>query len=302
MLSDDDVEAGFLRLTGRKNGTLNYAQVVKFLTYQDIDAATDPYDGKLNGAAMSANQLNSTAPVDIFKAHRQEFTTDLNHPELRLCRQYLDERHFCDDQEFDHSLDCFYFDNLCDMELRGGHRFCRPTNCAKFMLKSAQWVFSNSDYVTAWHGTASANLPSILKWGLRPGNSWIDGVFIGQKHGAVFGPGVYMTLSPVYAALYAQVEPWGPYWVQTLLMVRVKASSIDPNQDESCGTLSLLERSDIHLLYGGNLGRDELQMKARNYSDVVVQGVIVKIHHKDPTAQGGEYHRISNVLKMLAQH
>jgi Ca2+-binding EF-hand superfamily protein len=46
-LTDDEVEAGLLKLTGKKNGALNYAQVVKLLTNQDIDAATDPYDGKL---------------------------------------------------------------------------------------------------------------------------------------------------------------------------------------------------------------------------------------------------------------
>jgi Ca2+-binding EF-hand superfamily protein len=46
-LTDDEVEAGLLKLTGKKTGALNYAQVVKLLTGQDIDAATDPYDGKL---------------------------------------------------------------------------------------------------------------------------------------------------------------------------------------------------------------------------------------------------------------
>jgi Ca2+-binding EF-hand superfamily protein len=46
-LTDDEVEAGLIKLTGKKDGTLNYAQVVKLLTGQDIDAATDPYDGKL---------------------------------------------------------------------------------------------------------------------------------------------------------------------------------------------------------------------------------------------------------------
>jgi Ca2+-binding EF-hand superfamily protein len=46
-LTDDEIEAGMVRLTGEKKGALNYAQIVKLLTNQDIDAATDPYDGKL---------------------------------------------------------------------------------------------------------------------------------------------------------------------------------------------------------------------------------------------------------------
>jgi Ca2+-binding EF-hand superfamily protein len=46
-LTDDEIEAGMVKLTGKKNGALNYAQLVKLLTGQDIDANTDPYDGKL---------------------------------------------------------------------------------------------------------------------------------------------------------------------------------------------------------------------------------------------------------------
>jgi Ca2+-binding EF-hand superfamily protein len=46
-LTDEELAAGILKLTGKKNGALSYAQVVKLLTGQDIDAATDPYDGKL---------------------------------------------------------------------------------------------------------------------------------------------------------------------------------------------------------------------------------------------------------------
>jgi hypothetical protein len=36
-----------LKFTGKRNGALNYAQVVKLLTNEDIDADTDPYDGRL---------------------------------------------------------------------------------------------------------------------------------------------------------------------------------------------------------------------------------------------------------------
>jgi Ca2+-binding EF-hand superfamily protein len=46
-LTDQEVEAGMVRLTGKKNGVLSYAQVVKLLTGQDIEPTTDPYDGKL---------------------------------------------------------------------------------------------------------------------------------------------------------------------------------------------------------------------------------------------------------------
>jgi Ca2+-binding EF-hand superfamily protein len=46
-LSDEEIAAGMLKLTGKKDGSLNYSQVVKLLTGQDISADTDPYDGKL---------------------------------------------------------------------------------------------------------------------------------------------------------------------------------------------------------------------------------------------------------------
>jgi Ca2+-binding EF-hand superfamily protein len=46
-MSDEDVAAGIERIAGKKDAKLNYAQVVKLLTNKDIDAKTDPYDGKL---------------------------------------------------------------------------------------------------------------------------------------------------------------------------------------------------------------------------------------------------------------
>jgi Ca2+-binding EF-hand superfamily protein len=46
-LTDEEVETGLIKITGKRDSTLTYAQVVKLLTGQEIDAATDPYDGKL---------------------------------------------------------------------------------------------------------------------------------------------------------------------------------------------------------------------------------------------------------------
>jgi Ca2+-binding EF-hand superfamily protein len=46
-LSDEEIQAGIEKITGKKDGTLSYAQVVKLLTGTEIDPTTDPYDGKL---------------------------------------------------------------------------------------------------------------------------------------------------------------------------------------------------------------------------------------------------------------
>jgi Ca2+-binding EF-hand superfamily protein len=46
-LTDEQIEAALVKHTGKKKGSLNYAQVVKLLTGNDIDAETDPYDGKI---------------------------------------------------------------------------------------------------------------------------------------------------------------------------------------------------------------------------------------------------------------
>jgi Ca2+-binding EF-hand superfamily protein len=50
-MDDADIDKGMLKMTGKKNGTLKYAQVVKLLTGQDVPADSDPYDGKLKSSS-----------------------------------------------------------------------------------------------------------------------------------------------------------------------------------------------------------------------------------------------------------
>lgn len=46
-MTDDEVSKAMESITGKKKGKLTYAQVVKMITGKEIDAKTDPYDGKL---------------------------------------------------------------------------------------------------------------------------------------------------------------------------------------------------------------------------------------------------------------
>jgi Ca2+-binding EF-hand superfamily protein len=48
--TDADIDVGLLKMTGKRNGTLKFSQVVKLLTGQEVDPDTDPYDGKLKNS------------------------------------------------------------------------------------------------------------------------------------------------------------------------------------------------------------------------------------------------------------
>jgi hypothetical protein len=242
---------------------------------------------------------NPSVPEGVQRAHAHGCTQNKTHKGYQLALRYLNERQFCDDSEFLHQYDCTYLDNLCDTEERGGRNFFRPTNCSKFPLKRAAPIYRDPSYLTAYHGTPSANIPSILKYGLLPAGWDLGGFVIPQRCGAALGPGVYTSPSPLYAQLYAPVEQWGQYYVQTVLMVRQLARNISHYRDEGCSTQSLIGRNDIWRLYGGKLKRGELQMKTTTPSDVVVQAVIVKIHARDPTQPGGEYDKVADVLRSL---
>lgn len=46
-MTDDQISAAMQSYTGKKSGTLSFAQIVKMITGKDIPEDTDPYDGKL---------------------------------------------------------------------------------------------------------------------------------------------------------------------------------------------------------------------------------------------------------------
>jgi hypothetical protein len=160
-------------------------------------------------------------------------------------------------------------------------------------------VFDDPAYAYSYHGTNSSNVRSILTYGLRPGGSAIDGRRIPRKNGACLGTGVYMSTIPLYAQLYAPIEHWRNYYVQTLFMLRQSGGDLEHYCDERSATRSLFGRKDIWRLYGGLIHADETQMKTQRHDGIVIQALLVKIHDVDPMSNQGEYHKICDLLREL---
>jgi hypothetical protein len=99
--------------------------------------------------------------------------------------------------------------------------------------------------------------------------------------------------------LYAPLEIWRGYYVQTIVQVVQSDVNVERYDDKGCAPTSLIGRNDIGRLYGGPPRCPDLQWKSWNHLAVRTQGIIVKIHDQDPNAPGGEYHRILHSLDGL---
>ena len=214
-----------------------------------------------------------------------------------LARRFLDEQKFCDDSEFDHELDCFYLENNCHIEGRGGHRFLRPSLCSKFVFRGSQNVFNDSTWLYSYHGTDSKNVQSIIKKGLLYPGCDKDVI---EAHGRCHGDGVYTSKLPLYAQLYAKCKKWRGKYVQVVFSVRQTPESIRLYGSEGCHTRSMIGRNDIHKLYCGRIKGNEVQFVTKAVKDNnILQGLLVKIHDSPPDQPGGEYYQIKNLLERI---
>jgi hypothetical protein len=161
-------------------------------------------------------------------------------------------------------------------------------------------VFDDTSYRYSYHGTIPSSIASILKYGLVPSGTTIGGQKVRERCGHFLGWGVYTTPCPLYAQLYAHPEPWRNYFVQTILMLRQPNTSITTSSDDGCATASIMGRTDIWRLYGGMLDSHEMQMRTTDFKSIVIQGILVKIHDRDPRTAGGEYHNLAQVLQRLS--
>ena len=222
-----------------------------------------------------------------------------NYEKYRLAREYIKEKGFCDDSKFDHTLDCFYLENNCHIEKRGGHRYLRPSLCAKMVFKNSVSVFNDTSWLYSYHGTQIKNVKSILTNGLTyPGYS--KRIQIKANHGSRYGPGVYTSKLPLYAQLYAECDQWRGKYVQVILMVRQKPSSITQCGSEGCYTANMIGRTDIHQLYGGGISSDEVQFVTTVVEqNNIIQAMLIKIHDQKPDKPGGEYHDIARILDSI---
>lgn len=221
------------------------------------------------------------------------------HSDYKLARQYVKEKNFCDDSLFDHSLDCYYHENNCHIEIRGGHRYLRPSLCSKMVFRNSRAVFNDSSWLYSYHGTDPKNVKSILENGLTyPGYS--KGIGVSTAHGGAYGQGVYTSKLPLYAQLYAKCEKWKGKYVQTIFLVRQDPRSISVHGGEGCFTTSMIGRTDLHRLYGEHIKSNEIQFVTTKVDDNnIIQGLLIKIHETKPDQAGGEYYEVSKLLDSI---
>ncbi|RIA99408.1 hypothetical protein C1645_747240 [Glomus cerebriforme] len=213
--------------------------------------------------------------------------------------KYVKEYLKIDDSMFSHPDNCYYLNNYCHIENRGGHRYLRPSKCSKFVLKQGYFLFNNYHWTYSYHGTDSSNIKSILKYGLKASGSFAGKKKVESAHGTLYGDGIYTSKIPLYSQLYAPVTKWNGKYFQTILMVRQKSGSIDAQMGEGTYTTSFLRCRNLHDLYKGKISPDEMQYVCSDESSCVLHALLIKVHDKDPEYEGGEYHKVSDILDSL---
>jgi hypothetical protein len=211
---------------------------------------------------------------------------------IDFIRDYLQ----LDDSVFSHPDDCYYLNNYCHIEERGGHRYLRPSHCSKFVLMQGKHLFYNYTWSYSYHGTDPKNVQSIIKYGLKiPGNSaGSEKVVI--ANGSAYGNGIHSAKIPLYAQLYAPCIKWRGKYVQTIFMVRKDAKRTDITDIEGCYTQCMIGRVDIHKLYDGKITSNEIQWMTKDESAVVLHALLIKVHDTDPVKDDGEYGKIAKIL------
>ncbi|CAF3304907.1 unnamed protein product [Rotaria socialis] len=229
------------------------------------------------GYEYSSNKLS--------RNQRHSFAAEFIRDELKL-----------DDSVFSHQDDCYYLNNHCHIENRGGHRYIRPSNCSKFILKQGKHLFSDYTWSYSYHGTASENVKNIITYGLKIPGHTAGSMKVSVQHGSIYGAGIYSTKIPLYAQLYAPCIPWRGKYVQTIFMLRLNANKTQTVNAEGHYTAYMKGRTDIHLLYGGKIDYNEIQFMTPEDSAVVLHALLVKVHDSDPDSAGGEYDKVAQIL------
>jgi len=145
-------------------------------------------------------------------------------------------------------------------------------------------------------------MKNILTYGLMPAGQSAGEQVISVANGNVLGKGVYTSKLPLYAQLYATCEQWKGKYVQTLVMIRQDPKSVSQHGTEGCYTTTMIGRSDIHKLYGGLIGEEEVQFFTQQFGSTVIRNLalLVKIHEVSPNSKEGEYYQIASLLQELS--
>ncbi|CAG8543849.1 23260_t:CDS:2 [Racocetra persica] len=204
----------------------------------------------------------------------------------KFIKEYLQ----LDDSLFNHQDNCYYLTNYCHLENRGGHRYLRPSECSKFVLKQGSHLFYNYNWTYSYHGTDPKNIKSILQYGLKKPGSLAGDKVVKLVNGQMYGTGIYTSKIPLYSQLYAPMTSWEGKYFQTILMVRQKPNSIDTQEGEGTYTTSLLGNAEIHKLYKGKISSDEMQYICSDESSCVLHALLIKVHDN----QYDEYHHLTD--------
>ena len=224
-------------------------------------------------------------PSELSKTKQHLFAID-------FIRDYLQ----LDDSIFSHPDDCYYLNNYCHIEERGGHRYLRPSHCSKFVLQQGKHLFHNYEWSYSYHGTAPKNVQSIIRYGLKiPGNT-AGNVQIKVENGSAYGNGIYSAKIPLYAQLYAPCVQWRGKYVQTVFMLRKDAKRTNVTDIEGCYTQSMIGRLDLHELYDNKIANDEIQWITNDESAVVLHALLIKVHDINPVEKNGEYYNVAKIL------
>jgi hypothetical protein len=213
----------------------------------------------------------------LYGKHELGQNSDYN-MSYKFVKEYLK----LDDSIFSHRDNCYYLDNYRHLEIRGGHRYLRPSKCSKFVLKQGYHLFNNYQWTYSYHGTNSENIESILKHGLKIPGSFAGNNKVHSVHGTMYGLGIYTSKVPLYAQLYAPVVRWNGKYFQTILMVRQKPNSINTQEGEGTYTTSRLGCHNLHRLYNGMISSDEMQYVCFDEESCVLHALLIKVHDNHP--------------------
>ncbi|CAI2177728.1 9149_t:CDS:2 [Funneliformis geosporum] len=95
--------------------------------------------------------------------------------EYELSRKFIKEYLMLDDSIFSHMDNCYYLENYCYIESRGGHQ-------------QGKHLFYNNKWNYSYHGTFTKNVKSIIKFGLKKPGSHAGNNLIKSMHGMMQKP------------------------------------------------------------------------------------------------------------------
>ena len=231
------------------------------------------------------NEGYEYGPHELSRNQRHSFASD-------FLRDYLQLDHSI----FSHPDDCYYLNNYCHIEQRGGHRYLRPSHCSKFVLNQGKHLFYDYTWSYSYHGTSPKNVKSILNYGLKIPGHTAGGTKIKVANGSAYGNGIYSSKIPLYAQLYAPCVNWRGKYFQTIFMLRKDAKKTIITDIEGCYTQGMIGRTDLHKLYDGAIASNEIQWMTTDESAVILHALLIKVHDIDPVSACGEYAVVAKVL------